>query len=239
MSNVLELKDLHVSYGDGSVLRGVSLYVERGTITALLGPNGSGKTTTLRAISNIFVQRRGSIIFDGREISALSTEDTVAAGIAHIPDGRGTFKTLTVDENLALGAYTRKSKTETSKDQEVVFNYFPRLRERRWQQAGTLSGGEQQMLAIARALMQRPKLLLLDEPSFGLAPLIVKDIFEMLSKISREQGMSMLLVEQNANVALDVATHAFVLDEGTIAIAGTAEKVRENDAVRQAYLGVH
>ena len=207
MAALLEARGLKAYYGPIPVLHGVDLEVEAGGITALLGANGAGKTTLLRAICAM-VRREGEIRFADRALEGLGTEDVVRLGVAHVPDGRGTFADLTVEENLRLGAYTRGDRTRVAQDFERVYGYFPRLRERRRQQAGTLSGGEQQMLAISRALMLAPKLLLLDEPSFGLAPLVVKDIFRILRAINREQRVSMLIVEQNATSALDLADRA-------------------------------
>jgi branched-chain amino acid transport system ATP-binding protein len=236
MSFLLETKRLSASYGESKVLNAIDIHVNAGGITALLGANGAGKTTTLRAICNMMVRSKGEVLFEGKMISLRNTEDIVRLGIAHVPDGRGTFTQFTVDENLRLGAYTRRS-ADHRQDLERVFGYFPRLAERRKQQAGTLSGGEQQMLAISRALMLRPKLLLLDEPSFGLAPLIVQDIFKILRTINRQEGVGMLLVEQNAKLALDLADHAFVMENGKIVTAGSSEAVKNDEAVQRAYLG--
>jgi branched-chain amino acid transport system ATP-binding protein len=236
MAALLEARGLKAYYGPTQVLHEVDLEVEAGGITALLGANGAGKTTLLRAICAM-VRSEGSIRFGDRAVEALGTEDVVRLGIAHVPDGRGTFFDLTVEENLRLGAYTRGDKARVAADFERVYGYFPRLRERRRQQAGTLSGGEQQMLAISRALMLAPKLLLLDEPSFGLAPIIVKDIFRILRAINREEGVSMLIVEQNATLALDLADHAYLLETGRAVMSGTAAAVRGDESVRRAYLG--
>ena len=236
MSALLEASDLHAYYGSTHVLHGVSFTIAPGGITALLGANGAGKTTTLRALCGM-VDTRGDIRFDGRPISGRDTEDIVRGGIAHVPEGRGTFSGLTVEENLRLGAYTRKDKARVAEDLERAFGYFPRLHERRRQQAGTLSGGEQQMLAIARALMMRPRLLLLDEPSFGLAPLVVDVIFEILHTINREQQVAMLLVEQNAARALDIADHAYLLETGRVVMSGTADAIRSDESIRRSYLG--
>jgi len=236
MAALLETRGLKAYYGSTEVLHEVDLEVEAGGITALLGANGAGKTTLLRAICAM-VRSEGSIRFGDRAVEALATEDVVRLGIAHVPDGRGTFYHLTVEENLRLGAYTRGDKARISQDFERVYGYFPRLRERRRQQAGTLSGGEQQMLAISRALMLAPKLLLLDEPSFGLAPLVVKDIFRILGSINRDEAVSMLVVEQNANLALDLAGHAYLMETGRIVMSGGAEKIRGDESVRRAYLG--
>jgi branched-chain amino acid transport system ATP-binding protein len=236
MTALLEMRGLKAFYGPVQVLHGLDIDIEEGGITALLGANGAGKTTTLRALCAM-VRREGAIAFEGRPLNARATEDVVRLGIAHVPDGRGTFTDLTVEENLRLGAYTRSDRAAVGQDLERVYGYFPRLKERQQQQAGTLSGGEQQMLAISRALMLRPKLLLLDEPSFGLAPIIVKDIFRILRAINREDRVSMLIVEQNANLALDLADHAFLIETGRVAIGGPAEAIKSDDSVRRSYLG--
>ena len=218
------------------MLHGVSFAIERGGITALLGANGAGKTTTLRALCGM-ITTRGEVTLDGAPMRGRATEDIVRRGVAHVPEGRGTFAALTVDENLRLGAYTRKDKGALGADLERVYAYFPRLRERYRQQAGTLSGGEQQMLAVSRALMMRPRLMLLDEPSFGLAPRLVQAIFEILRTINREEKVAMLLVEQNAAQALDIADHAYVLETGRVMMSGTAQAVRSDEAIRRSYLG--
>jgi branched-chain amino acid transport system ATP-binding protein len=236
MAPVLEVRGLRAFYGATEVLHAVDLAVEEGGITALLGANGAGKTTVLRALSAM-VRTEGEIRFDTRGIAALATEEVARRGIAHVPDGRGTFVHLTVEENLRLGAYVRRDKAAVAADFGRVYAYFPRLAERRRQQAGTLSGGEQQMLAISRALMLRPRLLLLDEPSFGLAPLVTRDIFQILRAINREERVSLLLVEQNARLALDLADHAYLLETGTVVVGGTAEAIRGDDSIRRAYLG--
>ena len=236
MTALLEVKNLEAQYGLTRVLHGVDFTVEDGGITTILGANGAGKTTTLRSICGM-VQTAGNITFAGERIDGKATEDIVRRGIAHVPDGRGTFVTLTTEENLRLGSYTRKGKAAIIQDFERVYRYFPVLLERRGQQAGTLSGGEQQMLAIARALMLRPKLLLLDEPSFGLAPLLVKEIFENMRAINREEGVSMLVVEQNAALALDLADHAFLLETGRVVLSGPAAEIRKDESVRKSYLG--
>ena len=236
MAALLETRDLKAFYGPVQVLHGLDLSVEEGGITALLGANGAGKTTILRALCAM-VRREGTIRFSGQPLAARATEDVVRLGIAHVPDGRGTFVDLTVEENLRLGAYTRPDRSAVAKDFQRIYTYFPRLKERRTQQAGTLSGGEQQMLAISRALMLRPKLLLLDEPSFGLAPIVVKDIFAILRAINREDRVSMLIVEQNANLALDLADHAFLIETGRVAVGGAATAIRGDDSVRRVYLG--
>jgi branched-chain amino acid transport system ATP-binding protein len=233
---ILQLRNVDAAYGATQILEAVDLAVEERGITTLLGANGAGKTTTLRAICNMMVRVSGEIRFAGERIDNKATEEIVRRGVAHVPDGRGTFLDLTVAENLRIGAYTRRDKG-VSADFDRVYGYFPRLKERRRQQAGLLSGGEQQMLAISRALMLRPKLLLLDEPSFGLAPLIVQEIFRILRNINRNEGVGMLLVEQNANIALELADHAYLIETGCIVMAGPAGIIAREDAVRRAYLG--
>jgi branched-chain amino acid transport system ATP-binding protein len=232
---LLEISDLTARYGPIEVLHGVSFNVQRGEVVVILGANGAGKTTTLRAICQM-VHTNGSISLDGKEISGASTTEIVRTGVAHAPQGRGTLNDLSVEDNLVAGAYVRKDK-EVGDDVERWFDMFPRLRERRSQIAGNLSGGEQQMLAVARALMCRPKLLLLDEPSLGLAPLIVQDLFRTFRELNKSEGMTMLLVEQNANVALDLADRAYVLEAGEMVLSGNADELRHDDAVRKAYLG--
>jgi branched-chain amino acid transport system ATP-binding protein len=236
MTSLLTVKNLHASYGAIEVLHGVDVEVSKGGATAVLGANGAGKTTLLRAICGQ-VQRRGEIVLDGKPIDRLDTADIARLGVAHVPQGRGTFSTLTAEENLRLGAYARRKGDDVARDYELVYSYFPRLYERRTQQAGTLSGGEQQMLAIGRALMLNPKLLVLDEPSFGLAPRIVQEIFAIMRKINREQHVSVLVVEQNANLALDFADRACVLETGNVVTHGSPEDMRKNEDVRRAYLG--
>jgi branched-chain amino acid transport system ATP-binding protein len=236
MAALLETRGLKAFYGPIEVLHGLDLTVEEGGITALLGANGAGKTTILRALCAM-IRREGEIVFAGAPMIARASEDVARLGIAHVPDGRGTFVDLTVEENLRLGAYIRRDRAAARADFARVYGYFPRLEERRAQQAGTLSGGEQQMLAISRALMLRPRLLLLDEPSFGLAPIIVKDIFRILRAINREDRVSMLIVEQNANLALDLAERAYLIETGRVAIGGTASALQSDDAVRRVYLG--
>jgi len=233
---LLEVKDLFAGYGGTEVLHGLSMKIEQGSITTLLGANGAGKTTTLRALCKM-IKVRGQIMFDGQAIEGKSTEDIVRLGVAHVPDGRGTFGSLTTEENLKLGSYTRKDKQEVALDQEKMYSYFPRLKERRNQQAGTLSGGEQQMLAIARALMLRPRLLLLDEPSFGLAPLIVREIFDIMQTINQRDKVTILLVEQNAAMALDLAKYAYLLETGKLVLSGLSEDLKQDEAVRRSYLG--
>jgi len=234
--SLLDVVGLHAWYGETKVLHGLDFAVDEGGVTALLGANGAGKTTSLRAICGM-IRTQGEIHFDGARIDGLATETVVGRGIAHVPDGRGTFMELTVEENLRLGAYTRRDKAALARDFERVFSYFPRLQERRRQQAGTLSGGEQQMLAIARALLLGPKLLLLDEPSFGLAPLIVREIFAIMSRINREDSVSILVVEQNASLALAIADRAYLLETGRIVMSGPAKEIGRDEAVRRSYLG--
>ena len=234
---LLALKGVNAAYGQSQVLYDLDLEVADGGITALLGANGAGKTTTLRAICNMRVRASGAVIFDGMRIDGLQTEDIVRRGIAHVPDGRGTFVHLTVEENLVLGAYSRRDRTMIAQDIERVLDYFPRLRERFAQQAGLLSGGEQQMLAIARALMLRPRLLLLDEPSFGLAPLVVQEIFRILSRINIDDGVSMLLVEQNANLALSLEHNVYLLETGRVVMSGPAAQIGSDEQIRRVYLG--
>ena len=236
MTALLEASDLHAGYGPLAVLHGISFEVQDGGITALLGANGAGKTTTLRAVCGM-VRARGNLRLAGEPLLGKATEDIVRRGVAHVPDGRGTFLDLTTEENLRLGAYTRRDRAAVAEDMQRCYDYFPRLRERRTQQAGTLSGGEQQMLAISRALMLRPRLLLLDEPSFGLAPLVVQEIFRIMQRIRTEQRVSILLVEQNASLALEVADHAYLLETGRVVLGGAAEVVRADEAVRRSYLG--
>jgi len=233
---LLEVKDLFAGYGGTEVLHGLSMKIEEGSITTLLGANGAGKTTMLRALCKM-IKVRGQIMFDGQAIEGKATEDIVRLGVAHVPDGRGTFGSLSTEENLQLGSYTRKDKQEVALDQEKMYSYFPRLKERRNQQAGTLSGGEQQMLAIARALMLRPRLLLLDEPSFGLAPLIVREIFDIMDTINQSDKVTILLVEQNAAMALDMAKYAYLLETGKLVLSGLSEDLKKDEAVRRSYLG--
>jgi branched-chain amino acid transport system ATP-binding protein len=233
---LLAVRRLSAGYGKGAVLSDVEIDVVRGGVTAVLGANGAGKTTLLRAISGM-IARRGEIAFDGVRIDAMAPEDIARLGLAHVPDGRGTFASLTTEENLRLGAYTRPASAEVERDFERVYQYFPRLAERRTQQAGTLSGGEQQMLAIGRALMLRPKLLVLDEPSFGLAPLVIEEIFAILRRIKAEHQTGVLLVEQNAHLALELADRACLLETGRVIKAGPPEELRRDEAIRRAYLG--
>lgn len=232
---LLEVSGLTARYGAIEVLHGVDFLVRRGEVVVILGANGAGKTTTLRAICQM-VTTGGSITLDGHDIGERSTTEIVRTGVAHVPQGRGTLNDLSVEDNMLAGAYIRRDK-DIAADIERWFDMFPRLRERRSQLAGSLSGGEQQMLAVARALMSRPTLLLLDEPSLGLAPLIVQDIFRVFSELNRDEGMTMLVVEQNANVALDLADRAYVLEAGETVLSGAADELRHDDAVRKAYLG--
>lgn len=236
MKPLLSVRGLEASYGDLKVLRGLDFMIAEGGVTALLGANGAGKTTTLRALCGM-IARSGEIEFDGHPISRARTEDIVRLGIAHVPEGRGTFFNLTVEENLELGAMSRAASRGIAEDVARIYGYFPRLKERSRQQAGTLSGGEQQMLAIGRALMLRPRLMLLDEPSFGLAPLIVEEVFRILAHVRETMKVSMLLVEQNASFALSLADHAYLLETGEIAVAGSAEEIRNDESIRNAYLG--
>ena len=236
MSAILAAKGLKAFYGPIEALHGVDFEVEEGGVTALLGANGAGKTTTLRAICAM-IRREGDLEFRGRRLAARAPEDMARLGVAHVPDGRGTFTDLTVEENLRLGAYVRRDRSAVKADFQRIFGYFPRLAERIGQQAGTLSGGEQQMLAISRALLLKPKLLLLDEPSFGLAPLVVAEIFHILRAINENEGVSILIVEQNANLALDLATRAYLLETGRVVVGGAASEIRADDSVRRAYLG--
>ncbi|WP_316398728.1 ABC transporter ATP-binding protein [Bradyrhizobium sp. 33ap4] len=233
---ILNVSGLQVFYGDVAVVRGVDFHVPQGGVTVLLGANGAGKTTVLRAISGL-ARRYGAIYFDGRAIEHALPHSIARLGIAHVPDDRGTFLELDVDENLRLGAIARRDTAEVQADFDFAFELFPRLRERRSQQAGTLSGGEQQMLAIARALMLRPRLLLLDEPSFGLAPMIVEEIYEILQRIRVLREIGILLVEQNAEVALDIAEHVFLLETGRVVLAGPPHLMRDDPRVQEAYLG--
>jgi branched-chain amino acid transport system ATP-binding protein len=236
VTRLLEVKGLHAQYGPTRVLHGIDFAVEQGGITTILGANGAGKTTTLRAVCGM-VRTQGEILLAGARIDGKATENIVRQGVAHVPDGRGTFVNLTVEENLRLGAYTRRDRDQVAADLERLFGYFPRLKERFHQQAGLLSGGEQQMLAVSRALMLRPRLLLLDEPSFGLAPLIVQEMFEIFRTINKESGVSMLLVEQNASLALRLADQAYLLETGRVVISGSAEEIRSDEAIRRSYLG--
>jgi len=235
--SMLEITNLHTYYGNIHALKGVSLTVEKGEIVTLIGANGAGKTTTLRAISGLLKPREGSILFDGEDLTALKAHDIVYKGIVMVPEGRGIFARLTVTENLDLGAYSRTKVNTIAADQERVFSIFPRLKERQKQVAGTLSGGEQQMLAIGRALMAHPRMVLLDEPSMGLAPILVEGIFDTIQQINKE-GTTILLVEQNALMALSVADRGYVIQTGQIVLADAAETLEANEMVRKSYLGM-
>lgn len=234
MSTLLSVSGLHAGYGPLEVLHGLDLEVNEGEIVVILGANGAGKTTTMRAVSGT-IPRRGTITFAGKDITRTSADSIVRGGIAQVPQGRGTFGDLSVEDNLRCGAYVRKDATD--KEMARWFEQFPRLAERREQKAGSLSGGEQQMLAIARALMSRPTLLLCDEPSQGLAPLITKELFEVISRLNKEEGLSVLLVEQNANLAVKIAQRVYLLETGRFVASGTAEEIASDDSIRKAYLG--
>jgi branched-chain amino acid transport system ATP-binding protein len=233
---LLEAENLEAQYGWTKVLHGLGFAVETGGITAILGANGAGKTTTLRAVCGM-VKTAGTVRFEGQRIDGKATEDIVRLGIAHTPEGRGTFMDLTVEENLRLGAYVRKDRATLAADLQRVSQYFPVLAQRRRQLAGTLSGGEQQMLAVARSLMSRPRLLLLDEPSLGLAPLVTREIFRIVRAINKDEGVSVLLVEQNAAMALELADHAYLLETGRVVMSGSAADLRKDDSIRRSYLG--
>ena len=232
----LEIRDLHVSYGGIRALKGIDLTVEEGQIVTLIGANGAGKSTTLRAISGLQKPQSGSILYGGEELVGLPAKEIVRRGIIHVPEGRRVFPDMTVAENLKIGAFLRKDKDGIASDMDYVYSLFPRLKERSWQPAGTLSGGEQQMLAVGRALMSRPKVLMMDEPSLGLAPLIVKDIVSIIRRVNAD-GITVLLIEQNANAALRIADYGYVLETGVIALTGTGEELLRNESVREAYLG--
>lgn len=233
---LLSVENLHVSYGAIRALHGISFHVEKGEIVTLIGANGAGKSTTLRTISGLLLADRGKIAYDGTDIANMGADQIVRMGIVHVPEGRKIFAPLTVRENLEIGAFTRRDKREIEESTEFVFSIFPRLRERAEQMGGTLSGGEQQMLAVARALMAKPRLLLMDEPSMGLAPILVEEIFNIIQRINQE-GVTILLVEQNAHMALSVAHRGYVLETGVIQMEGTAAELRDNPRVREAYLG--
>ena len=232
--SLLEIKDLRVSYGGIEALKGISFHVEEGQIVTLIGANGAGKSTTLRAISGLAPVKSGTILYDGQAINGLNPQKIVSMGVGMVPEGRRVFPNLTVLENLKIGAYLLRD--DLKHDIEYVYSLFPRLRERSWQMAGTLSGGEQQMLAVGRALMMKPRILMMDEPSLGLAPLVIRDIFEII-KTLHAQGMTILLVEQNANAALKVADYAFVLQTGMMGVQGTGAELLNNPEVKAAYLG--
>jgi branched-chain amino acid transport system ATP-binding protein len=234
VTDFLHVSGLHAGYGPVEVLHGIDLTVGKGEVVVVLGANGAGKTTLMRAISGV-LDRRGSVVLDGRDITHASPDRIVREGLAQVPQGRGTFVDLSVDDNLRIGAHTRGE--QVSEDLDRWYEVFPRLAQRRTQKAGSLSGGEQQMLAIARALMSRPRLLLCDEPSLGLAPLIVQEVFGILRRLNQEEGLSVLLVEQNANLAMESADRAYLLETGTIVASGDAETIRNDDSIRQAYLG--
>lgn len=236
MSSMLAIKDLRAYYGQIQALHGLEFSLDEGSVTTLLGANGAGKTTTLRAICNM-IRSTGNIEFEGKPLTGVSTENVVRLGIAHVPQGRGTFTNMTVEENLQLGAISRKDVKNIPDDIERMYAHFPVLKQRHTQQAGTLSGGEQQMLAVARALMLRPRLMLLDEPSFGLAPLVVRDLFGILGKINREEKVTILVVEQNAQLALEIAQQAYVIETGRIVMSGSAKDIANNKDIRKSYLG--
>lgn len=239
MTAMLELSEIKAGYGAIEALHGVSLAVGQGEIVTLVGANGAGKSTTLRAVSGLIAPRSGDIRFEGRSIARMRPHEIVRLGLAHVPEGRMVFANLTVLENLRMGAYLQPDRSVIAAEMEKVFGIFPRLSERKAQLAGTLSGGEQQMLAIGRALMGRPRFLMLDEPSLGIAPLLVKSIFEQIVRINRDHGLTILLVEQNANLALRVSRRGYVLETGRIAASGTSEALLSDPQVREAYLGGH
>lgn len=234
---MLEVRNVRAAYGPVVALHNISLSVPEGSIVTILGANGAGKSTTLRVISGLLKPLEGSVTFRGEEITGKSADSLVNMGMSHVPEGRQIFTTLTVDENLNLGAYSRKDRKSLGPDFEKVYDYFPRLKERKRQVAGTLSGGEQQMLAIGRSLMARPTLLLMDEPSLGLAPLLVRDIFRIIGAINKEQGVTILLVEQDARIALSLASYGYVLETGNVAIEESAAALQSNESIRKSYLG--
>ena len=233
---MLEIRNLNVHYGGIHALRGINLEVDDGKIISLIGANGAGKSTTLKSVMGLVPKSAGSVVWNGRDITRLETKEIVKAGIALCPEGRKVFPDLTVAENLTIGAYLRKDKDEIKKDRDWVYELFPRMKEREWQLAGTLSGGEQQMLAVGRALMTKPKLLMLDEPSLGLAPLVIKDIFSIIRQI-KEAGVNVLLIEQNAKAALEISDFAYVMETGTITMSGPGRELLSDDRVKKAYLG--
>jgi len=237
MSALLEVRNLETFYGPIMAIRGVSLEVHKGQVVTVLGANGAGKTTLLKTISGIMDPEKGQILFEGEEIQGMEPHQIVRRGIVQVPEGREVFPVLTVEENLALGAYTRRDRAEIARDRDLVYSYFPILKERRLQEAGTLSGGQQQMLAIGRGLMLRPKIMLLDEPSLGLSPLLTQEIFEILKRLNRDEGVTMMLVEQNAAVALDLANSGYVMELGRIVMADTAEKLAASEDIQSFYLG--
>ncbi|MFY0615854.1 MULTISPECIES: ABC transporter ATP-binding protein [unclassified Shimia] len=234
---VLDIQNIESFYGPIMAIRGVSLQVQKGQVVTVLGANGAGKSTLLKTISGIMDPEKGQVVFEGREIQGMEPHRVVQSGIVHVPEGREVFPLLTVDENLSLGAYTRSDKAEIEKDREMVFDYFPILAERRHQEAGTLSGGQQQMLAIGRGLMLRPKIMLLDEPSLGLSPLLVQEIFAILKRLNKDEGVTMMLVEQNAKVALELADVGYVMEVGRIVMDDTAERLKESEDIKAFYLG--
>jgi len=234
---VLDIKNIESFYGPIMAIRGVSLKVEKGQVVTVLGANGAGKSTLLKTISSIMDPEKGQVVFEGREIQGMEPHKVVGQGIVHVPEGREVFPLLTVDENLSLGAYTRSDKAEIEKDRQMVFDYFPILSQRRHQEAGTLSGGQQQMLAIGRGLMLRPKIMLLDEPSLGLSPLLVQEIFAILKRLNKDEGVTMMLVEQNAKVALELADVGYVMEVGRIVMDDTAERLMESEDIKAFYLG--
>jgi branched-chain amino acid transport system ATP-binding protein len=233
--SLLEVEEVHAGYGQGLVLQGITFAVEQGQIVSILGPNGAGKTTTLRAVSGM-IPTRGRIALDGEDVCGRSPDKIARKGIAHVPEGRGTFTDLTVEENLLVGAFARRG-GGVREDIDKCFDWFPRLEERRTQKAGSLSGGEQQMLAVARAIMSRPRLLLLDEPSLGLAPILTRELFRRLDDVARAEGITVLVVEQNAHLVLEFADYAYVLDGGKIAFEGEADTIKKDEGVQRAYLG--
>ena len=234
--SLLEVKDLVVSYGGIEALKGISFSVDEGQIVTLIGANGAGKSTTLRAITGIVPVKSGTILYNGEDITGMDTQKVVERGIALVPEGRRVFANLTVLENLKIGAYLRKDTAQIQKDIEYIYKLFPRLEERSWQLAGTLSGGEQQMLAVGRAMMTRPRLIMMDEPSLGLAPLVVRDIFGIISRLSAD-GITILLIEQNANAALHAAHYGYVLETGMMTLSGTGEELLSSKSIQEAYLG--
>jgi branched-chain amino acid transport system ATP-binding protein len=237
MSALLEVRNLETFYGPIMAIRGVSLEVHKGQVVTVLGANGAGKTTLLKTISGIMDPEKGQVLFEGEEIQGREPHQIVRRGIVQVPEGREVFPLLTVEENLALGAYTRNDRAEIARDRDLVFSYFPILAERRQQEAGTLSGGQQQMLAIGRGLMLRPKIMLLDEPSLGLSPLLTQEIFDILKRLNADEGVTMMLVEQNAAVALDLANQGYVMELGRIVMADTAEKLAASEDIKNFYLG--
>ncbi len=234
---MLEIKDLRVKYGGITALDGISMQVPDGKIITLVGANGAGKSTTLRSITKLVTPVSGSITYDGKELTAMNTQDIVRLGITLVPEGRRVFADMTVDENLMIGAYLRKDKEKFKDDIAFIHDMFPILKERSKQLAGTLSGGEQQMLAVGRALMSDPRVMMMDEPSLGLAPLVVKDIFSIIQKVNKEKGVTILLIEQNANAALKIADYGYVMEVGTIGLEGTGEELLSNERVKELYLG--